>query len=223
MKKLGFIFALTAIVFGTSFKSKQKLFEGSIKYAIDYHVEYGVTKYPQDLSVLIKGDLMRIDISLPFAEMSYIIDCKKRTSIKLCKIDGTNYRITSELKKNNVDEKVVMAKDSTKKIKDINCTFGRIMNKESVYATNKYMISRNISACGPELPYRLFFSQKEFESKLIMQVDMHDNDGETTYMVDTITESTVKDSDISPSTVGYNEVTEEGLGKIMNDYFKSMH
>jgi hypothetical protein len=226
MKKFGFIFTLTAIIFGTSFKSKQKQFEGIIKYGVDYHAEYGVTKYPQELTVHIKGDLLRIDVSLPFAEMTYLIDCKKRTSVKFCKIDGVNYRVTSELKKPNTIEKVVMAKDSTKTIKDLICIFGRIANKESqftVYATSKYAISKHIGACGSALPYNLFFPKKEFESKLCMQVDMYDSDGETTYAVELISESPVKDADISLSISDYKEVTDEGLGKIMSDYFKSMH
>jgi hypothetical protein len=226
MKKLGSLFALVVIVFGTSFKPKAKLFDGSIKYAIDYHADYGVTKYPQDLTIHIKGDLMRIDVSLPFAEMTYLIDSKKRTSVKLCKIDGVNYKISSELKKPLTIEKIIMAKDSTKTVKDLPCIFGRISNKTTqftVYATTKYIISKNISACGPTLPYNLFFPQKELESKLCMQVDMYDDDGETTYVVESISESAIKDADILPSISEYKEITDEALGKIMSDYFRSMH
>lgn len=223
MKKIGLLSVLLILLFG-SFKPKAKSFEGTIKYAIDYHVEYGVIKYPQDLTVSIKGDIIRIDISLPFAEINHIIDCKKRSSLKLCTVDGIKYCVKTDLKKSGTIEKVTMAKDSTKMIKDALCVFGRIQNNNShytIYATEKYLISKAITDCGLELPYRLFYSQKEFERKLIMQQDVFDVDGQTTYLVESITESQLKESYISPPVKDYTEVTEEALGKIISNYFKS--
>ncbi len=226
MKKLYSFFILVLLVFGSSFKTKTKPFEGTIKYAIDYHAEYGVIKYPQDLSVSIKGDIVRVDMSLPFAEMSHIIDCKKKTSIQLCTIDGSKYCVKSAFKKPGSVEKASLAKDSTKIIKDLVCYFGRITTKESqyiIYATQKYALSKNITSSASEIPYHLFFPQKEFEGKLIVQHDLFDSDGQTTYQIESITESLLKESDISPSISEYSEVTEVALGKIISDYFKSSH
>lgn len=224
MKKIGLLSSLVILLFAVSFKPKAKSFEGTIKYMVDYHVEQGVIKYPQELSVSIKGDLIRIDISLPFAEMSHIIDCKKRSAVKICTVDGGKYCVRSDFKISGSTEKVIMAKDSTKMIKDLSCYFGRIYNKAShyiIYATPKYTLSKNITDCGFELPYRLFCPLKEFERRLIMQQDVFDDDGQTTYVVESITEAPLKAMDVSPSLTGYAEVSEEALNKIISDSFKS--
>lgn len=224
MKKIGLLSGLLILLFTVSFKPKAKVFEGTIKYVVDHHVEYGVIKYPQELSVSIKGDLIRIDIPLPFAEMSHIIDCKKGSSVKLCTVDGIKYCVKTDLKKSVTMEKVAMAKDSSKIINDLKCAFGRIHTKDShctIYSTEKYVISKTITDCGLELPYRLFYSQKEFEGKLIVQQDVFDNDGQTTYLVESVTESQLKESYVSPPVVDHTEVTEEALGKIIRNYVKS--
>jgi hypothetical protein len=226
MKKPGAMLLLFIFLFGVSFKPKTKSFEGTIKYAIDYHSEYGITKYPQDLSVSIKGDIVRIDLSLPFAEMSDVFDCKKKTHLKLCTVDGVKYYVKSALVKPAVTDLVVMAKDSSKTIKDMVCKFGRINTKEVqyvVYAAEKYSISKNITALGSAIPYNLFFPQKEFEGKLILQRDVFDSDGQTTYWTESITETPITDTQILPSMNGYNEVTEEGLNKIIENFIKGMH
>lgn len=98
MKKIGSVSLALLLFFGVSFKPKPKPFEGTITYAVDYHSEYGSIKYPQGFNVYIKGDIIRIDFSLPFAEIGQIIDCKKRTYIKLCVIDGKKYCVKGELK-----------------------------------------------------------------------------------------------------------------------------
>ncbi|MDZ4663983.1 MAG: hypothetical protein SGJ15_03840 [Bacteroidota bacterium] len=222
MKKIGLL--LVVFVFGFSFKIKLKPFEGTIKYSIDYHSEYGLVKYPQELIAYIKGDVIRIDVILPFAEISHIINCKKRTSLKFCTVDGAKYCVKSDLKKASVFEKALIAKDSIETIKNLSCSFGRVYMANSrsvVFFTTKYLISKNITDCGTELPYQLFFPHKEFETKLIMKRDAYDEDGETTYFVESITELPIKDADINPSFTEYKEVTEEVLGKIISDYFKS--
>jgi hypothetical protein len=226
MKRSISLFILALLVFGTAFKTKTKPFEGTIKYTIDYHADYGVTKYPQEMTVSIKGDVLRVDMSLPFAEMSDIFDCKKKTHVKLCTVDGVKYFVRSDVKNTAPPEKVMMAKDSTKTIKELVCSFGRINEKEIqyvVYATNKYAISKSITDSGAQLPYHLFFAQKEFSGKLIMQQDLFDADGQTTYLVESIEETPLKDLAVDPTASGYNEVTQEGLGKIIENYFKGMH
>jgi hypothetical protein len=219
MKTINLIFVL--IIFGlvTSFKSKKKLFEGTIKYTIDHHTNEA--KYPQELIVHIKEDIIRVDVALPSLQLTHIIDCKKKTYLKLCKVEGNTYYARGRLRIVKSEEPLVMVKDSIQTINDHVCSFGRINNGNkhyTFYSTSKYYISKQITECGAELPYHLFHPHKSFTSKLIMKQDSYDETGETTYLVEIISELPINTLDISPPLVDYKEVNEESLYKIIKDH-----